>query len=64
MIKLTKMLEVLGMETKIIVTEAEAVKLYSGTCGECTKEIWGHAYVKNMEFNTTLQRYIIDIRYM
>lgn len=63
MLKLTKLLEALGMDEKVIIAEGEE-KLYSGACGECTKSVWGHAYVQSMEFNTKIQRYIIDIRYM
>lgn len=63
MIKLTKIFDLLGDEALVIVTEGEN-KLYSGQCGKCTKVIWGHAYVKDMEFNNLLERYIINIRYM
>lgn len=64
MLKLIKLFDALGEDAKVIITEGEEDMLYSGTCGKCTKQIWGHAYVISMEFNTKIQRYIIDIRYM
>lgn len=63
MIKLTKLFDLLGEDTLVIICEGET-KLYSGTCGKCTKEVWGHAVVKEMEFNNHLERYIITVRYM
>lgn len=63
MIKLTKIFDLLGTDEKIIICEGEK-KLYSGMVGKCTKKVFGHAYVKDMEFNNHLERYIINIRYM
>lgn len=63
MIKLTKIFDLLGMETKVIICEGET-KLYSGLCGKCPMEVWKNAYIKEMEFNNTLERYILTVRYM
>lgn len=63
MIKLTKIFDLLGMETRVIICEGET-KLYSGTCGACPKNVWKNAHVKEMEFNKHLERYIITVRYM
>ena len=63
MIKLTKIFDLLENETLVIITEGEN-KLYSGECGKCTKDIWKNAYIKDMEFNNHLDRYIINVRYM
>ena len=63
MIKLTKIFDLLGDEALVIVTEGEN-KLYSGQCGKCSKDIWCHAYVKDMEFNNRLEKYIINVRDM
>lgn len=63
MIKLTNIFDLLGIETKVIICEGEN-KLYSGFCGNCPRNIWKNAYIKNMDFNKHLERYIISVRYM
>lgn len=63
MIKLTKIFDLLGNDTRITIFEGET-KLYSGTCGKCTRDIWTNAYIKKMVFDIHRERYIITIRYM
>ena len=63
MIKLTKVLGLLGEGEKVIICEGET-KLYSGEMGKCPKSVWCHAVVKEMKFNNHLERYIISVRYM
>ena len=63
MIKLTKILETLGMDKLVSIFEGNK-KLYFGECGKCTAQVWGNAYVKEMKFDNKLERYIIHVRYM
>ena len=62
MIRLTKIFDLLGNDTLIIICEGET-KLYSGFVGKCTRDIWRNAYIKDMEFNNNLERYIVNIMY-
>ena len=63
MIKLVKIFDILGMESRIIIYEGEK-KLYSGTCENCTRNVWKNAHIVEMKFNNLLEKYIISIRYM
>ena len=62
MIRLTKIFDLLGNDTLVIICEGET-KLYSGLIGKCTRDIWRNAYIKDMEFNNHLERYIINVMY-
>ena len=63
MIKLTKMLELIGMENLATIYQGNT-KIYFGECGKCPMDIWGHAYVSEMKYSNETFRYIIKIRYM
>lgn len=63
MIRLTKIFDLLGMETLITIYEGQT-KLYFGECGKCSRNIFSHAYVKEMKFDNQKGRYIVKIRYM
>ena len=63
MIKLTKMLELIGMENLATIYQGDT-KIYFGECGKCPMYIWGHAYVSEMKYSNETFRYIIKIRYM
>lgn len=62
MIRLTKIFDLLGNDTSVIIYGGET-KLYSGLAGKCTRDIWRNAYIKDMEFSNHLGRYIINVVY-
>ena len=62
MISLTKIFDLLGNDTSVIIRAGEA-KLYSGSVGKCTRDIWRNAYMKDMGFSDYLGKYIIYVVY-
>ena len=62
MISLTKIFDLLGNDTSVIIRAGEA-KLYSGSVGKCTRDIWRNAYIKDMGFSDYLGKYIIYVVY-
>ena len=62
MISLTKIFDLLGNDTSVIIRAGEA-KLYSGSVGKCARDIWRNAYMKDMGFSDYLGKYIIYVVY-
>ena len=62
MIKLTKVLDLIGIENVVSIYLGKE-KLYFGTCGKVPKSIWEHAYIKKMDFDYKTEKYRIAIRY-
>lgn len=63
MMKLTKIFMIMKEDDEIRIYEGEK-RVYSGLVGKCTKNIWCHAYIKDMKFDANLERYIIHVRYL
>ena len=62
MISLTKIFDLLGNDTSVIIRAGET-KLYSGSVGKCTRDMWRNAYIKDMGFSDYLGKYIIYVVY-
>lgn len=62
MISLTKIFDLLGNDTSVIIRYGET-KLYGGSVGKCAMDIWRNAYIKDMGFSDYLGKYIIYIVY-
>lgn len=62
MIRLTKIFDLLGNDTSVIIRYGET-KLYSGSVEKCTRDIWRNAYIKDMGFSDYLGKYIIYVVY-
>lgn len=62
MISLTKIFDLLGNDTSVIIRYGET-KLYSGSVGKCTRDIWRNAYITDMGFSDYLGKYIIYVVY-
>ena len=62
MISLTKIFDLLGNDTSVII-RYEETKLYSGSVGKCTRDIWKNAYMKDIGFIDYLGKYIIYVVY-
>lgn len=65
MIRLTTILEMLGMNTLVhIIGEGEnETRQYAGKCANCTMSIWARAYVVGMMYDENMERYNIMVIY-
>lgn len=62
MVRLTKLFDLLGMDTEITLFFEEE-NIYVGTGGDCPRETWCCAYAERLEYNPNTGRYIITICY-
>ena len=63
MVRLTKIFDLLGMDTEItLIYDSETI--YTDTCGNCPKVTWCCAYAEGLKYDIESARYIITVKYM